>query len=193
MAASTDSVPHRSSVYNVSEIQVLALLLVAGTHFANQVTARVNRQCPRNTNQLHVLQLAQISVTLLLVTGLTSCDQVVPAIPASLAARNHVVPSQHASRVGDATVLACVVVTDVDVPARQLHVTVRNLAILHQSDHTGQAVSVNTDDAQVLFDRSLALVDQPESTLRRGEIQRLVTGIQNQHRRVVAKRLSLHD
>ena len=133
---------------------------------------------------LHVGFVRQL-VAFAAVAGMAAGDKVLPSGEAAARARNHVVQRKFAGGQRSAAILAGVAVAQQNIFPRQSPRLVRDPAILQQTDDRGHAhrKARGVQEVSVLFfGHGDALQHQHDGAARRTNVDRLVGGVQHQHR-----------
>jgi len=174
--------------------QVLAPLVVALAEKPHQMAAGVQTERPRRARQPHA-RLFRSAVAFAVIAGMAAGDQILPSRFAGARSRHHMIQRQLGGVERLQAILASVTVAHQDVLARQRASLMRNAAVFEQADHAGHSQSVTgrvNVAARMLLGRGNPLQHQHQRAARRAHVDRLIAGVEHQHR-TVQPFLTLHD
>ena len=150
------------------------------------MAAGVEVEGARFAHEMHARLRGEL-IAFATVAGMTTRDQIFPSRRASSGAGNDVVERQLARHEDFAAVLAGIAVAKQDIFSRKGPALVRNSAVFKQADYRGdsqcQAGGMQIM-AVLLFGHRDTFEHEHNSAAGCANIDRLVGGVQNQHRRV---------
>src|SRR5579883_1669904 len=164
--------------------QVFAPLGVAFAEHSHQMAAGVEAERTGLTGELHACLLRR-SAALAVIARMAAGDEVFPRGLTGAGSRDHVVECEFGRGKGAVAILASVAVAHEDVLAREGASLVRDTAIFEQANdgREPQGGTGGVDgEAGFLFGRRHALQNEHKGAPRSTDIDRLIAGVEDQHR-----------
>src|ERR1700733_3008120 len=115
-------------------VQILPPLVIRVANHAHDMSAGMQRERTRLTQQLNLTELAEQMIPLPAIAGVATRNQILPGGKTATRSRNHMVQREFTRRQNHPTILAAVAITEKDVLAREGARLMGNTTIFKQAD-----------------------------------------------------------
>src|ERR1700753_3362412 len=172
--------------YTVSLIiEIFPPLVIGVTNHAHDVAAGMKGERPWLAQQPDIPYLAEQMIALSAIAGMAAGDKILPGGESAARTRDHMIEGEFSRRQNNPAVLAAITVTEQDVLARKGARLMGDAPILEQANdrrHRNAQQGSMQDGALLLFRLGHTLQNQDQRPASPTNIDRLVGGVQHQHR-----------